>query len=114
MKQTISNVYQFRDAFRAIRPDNFSYTGLAALWDYLESFEDDTGEELEFDAVGFCCDFSEESPEDIARYYSDDISRFCDSECNGDVVQAVQEYLEYNGAFVGFGDDGTIVYRNNF
>ena len=109
MKQTISNVYQFRDAFREIRPTNFSYTGLAVIWEYLEQYEEDTGEELEFDPIGFCCDFSEESPEDIAQSYGVEME-----EGESTIEEAVRAYLEDNGAFAGFGDNGTIVYRNNF
>ena len=58
MKQTI-NQYNFTEAFRKIRPNNFSYEGLKALYDYLEGYEEDTGEELELDVIAFCCDFTE-------------------------------------------------------
>lgn len=58
MKQTI-NFSQFTDAFREIRPDNFSYDGLRALYDWFESLADDTGVELELDVIAICCDFSE-------------------------------------------------------
>ena len=41
-------------------PENgFSYAGALALCDYLEELEDSTGEEIEFDAVGIRCDWSE-------------------------------------------------------
>ncbi len=49
----------FYDAFQAIRPDNFSRAGLVALFDYLEDYEYNTGEELTFDVISLCCDFSE-------------------------------------------------------
>ncbi len=59
MKQTI-NVNDFRDAFTEYgRNDNFSYDGLRALFDYLEDYEEDTGEEMELDVVALCCDFTE-------------------------------------------------------
>ena len=58
MKQTI-NQYDFTEAFRKIRPDNFSYEGLIALYDYLESLESDIGEEFELDVIAFCCEYSE-------------------------------------------------------
>jgi hypothetical protein len=35
--------YDFKDAFDDIRPDNFSYEGLEALFDYLQMLEDDIG-----------------------------------------------------------------------
>tara|TARA_R100001530_G_C4275537_1_gene144171 strand:+ start:133 stop:450 length:318 start_codon:yes stop_codon:yes gene_type:complete len=49
----------FRDMFQAIRPDNFTRAGLVALFDHLENLEDDTGEQVEFDVIGLCCDFTE-------------------------------------------------------
>ena len=58
MKQTI-NEFDFKNEFKKIRPDNFSYDGLTALYDYLIQFEEDTGEELEFDPIAYCCEFSE-------------------------------------------------------
>jgi hypothetical protein len=70
MKQTI-NIHQFRNAFaRAGREDNFSYEGQEALFDWLETYEEDTGEEIELDVIALCCDFTEFSnPEDAANYY---------------------------------------------
>ena len=71
MKQTI-NEYQFRDAFMAIRPDNFSYEGLTALYGYLEQYENDTGTEMELDVIAICCDFAESTPSEIRQNYSID------------------------------------------
>ena len=39
--------------------DNFSYEGRKALFDYLEELEDDTGDKIEFDPIGLCCEYSE-------------------------------------------------------
>lgn len=58
MKTTVTE-YTFRRAFEEIRPDNFSYAGLGALFDYIEDIERDLGEELELDVIAICCDFSE-------------------------------------------------------
>lgn len=58
MKQTIT-LYDFRAAFKALRPENFSYDGLEVLFEYLESIEEGTGEEIELDVIALCCDFSE-------------------------------------------------------
>lgn len=73
MKQTI-NFYDFQKAFQDLRPNNFSYQGLRALFEYLEELEESTGEEIEFDIIALCCDFTEyESVEEYARDYSDDL-----------------------------------------
>jgi hypothetical protein len=71
MKQTIGQ-YQFHDAFESIRPGNFSHEGLDALFNFLESLEDDTGEEMELDVIAICCDFSEMTLKEINQDYSRD------------------------------------------
>ena len=59
MKQTI-NFYNFSDAFRkAGRADQFSYKGQRALFDYLEEYEESTGEEIELDVIALCCEYVE-------------------------------------------------------
>jgi hypothetical protein len=59
MKQTVTS-YQFVDSFRAAgRESQFTRTALLALFDYLESYEDDCGVELELDPVGICCEWAE-------------------------------------------------------
>ena len=69
MKQTM-NEFDFKNEFKKIRPDNFSYDGLTALYDYLIQYEEDTGEELEFDPVAYCCEFSEYNNfDDVKKNY---------------------------------------------
>lgn len=58
MKQMIG-FSQFCDGFSGSYKDNFSYQGKRALYDYLERLEEDMGEEIEFDPIGLCCDYSE-------------------------------------------------------
>ena len=49
--------HDFINAFDAIRPDNFNYAGLCALFYYLEQYEEDAGEQVELDVIALCCDF---------------------------------------------------------
>jgi len=80
MKQSV-NLYTFRRAFETLRPDNFSYAGQAALFDYLEEYEESTGEELELDVIALCCDFSEyENLEAFQKAYSKDYETIEDIE----------------------------------
>ena len=59
MKKTI-NIYDFRDAFhKAGRGNQFTYDGLTALFEYLEDYEEGTGEEIELDVIALCCEFTE-------------------------------------------------------
>ena len=50
----------FADAFRRMgRENQFSREALEALFNYLEEYEQDTGDDLELDVIGLCCDFTE-------------------------------------------------------
>jgi len=68
MKQSI-NVYQFREAFRSHERENFSYEALGYLFDWLEQYEADNGEEIEMDVIGLCCDFAEDNIDNIIDNY---------------------------------------------
>ena len=58
MKTTV-NFSQFHDAFVAARPDNFSYDGLKALFEWIEDLDDQCGTDTELDVIALCCEFSE-------------------------------------------------------
>ena len=58
MKESL-NSSQFCHRFKQIRPENFSWAALGAIFEYLEECEEDVGEELEFDPIAICCDYSE-------------------------------------------------------
>ena len=68
MKQTI-NFYQFRDAFKNLRPNNFSYEGLTVLWEYFEQYEESTSTEIELDVIAICCDYTESTIEEVLNNY---------------------------------------------
>ena len=107
MKQTV-DFYEFIHSFESIRPDNFSREGLSILWDYLESYEDESGIELELDVIAICCDFSEDHAENIARAYDIDLSGCIDED---EIFEEVKNYLENEGAMVGEVPGG-FVYRD--
>ena len=68
-------------AFKEIRPDNFSYSGLKALYNYLEDYECDTGEPVELDVIATCCDYTEyESLEAFQEEYCEDYQSIEDIE----------------------------------
>ena len=86
MKQNI-NEYQFRRAFETSRPNNFSYEGLKALFDYLEQYEEETGQELELDVIAICCDFTEyEDLKEFQGEYYDEVQ--------GDKYEDIEEIEE--------------------
>jgi len=57
--KTPVNKTDFINAFKKLRPNNFSYEGLDALYDHIENYEQDTDGEIELDVIAFCCDYSE-------------------------------------------------------
>ena len=59
MYKTIS-LFDFRQTFSVYgRRDNFSDSGLDALFNHFEQIEVDTGEQTELDVIAICCEFSE-------------------------------------------------------
>lgn len=90
----------FRRAFdNAGRGNQFSLAGLGVLFDYLEQYEQDTGEDIELDVIALCCDFSEDAAGDIFNTYS--IECYEDEPTQEDITDAVREYLEQNTSLCG-------------
>jgi hypothetical protein len=97
MKTTVAK-YDFERAFAdADRKGNFSYEGLAVLFDYLEELEEQTGEEIELDVIALCCEYTEDNPDDIITNYSIDVEGLDDDE----KIEAVRDYLIDNTQLVG-------------
>jgi hypothetical protein len=58
MKVTL-NQNEFVNRFRAVRPDQFSTEALRALFAYFEECEREGGDEVEFDALAICCEWTQ-------------------------------------------------------
>jgi hypothetical protein len=107
MKQTI-NFSQFVDAFHAYnRYDQFGYQALRVIFDYMEEYEDSTGEEVELDVIAICCDYTVDTWQSIASAYGIELD-LDDSE--EDQEQQVKDFLEVETIVLGQCDDG-IVYQ---
>ena len=110
MKTTISR-YDFERAFvDANRKENFSYEALGLLFDYFESYEEETGQEIELDVIAICCEYSEDTVADIARNYSIDLN---DADPEADDYedqcrQIVFDYLSDRTSVVGNTADGFV------
>ena len=73
--------------------NNFTYEGLKALYDYLESIEDDTSEPIEFDMVALCCGYTEfDDLEDIQAQYENIVDRD-DLECQTTVIDCENGHI---------------------
>lgn len=107
--QTLSKS-SFIDAFKqSSRKDQFSYEALEAIFDYLEEYSDSTGEPVELDIVGICCEWSEAHWSDIAREYSIDLNDFVDDEDDDERIQAVYGFISDNTTVIDLGE-GQFVY----
>ena len=72
MKQSVTR-FDFVDWFRGsdTYKNNFSYNGLNSLFDYFEQLEEDMENEIDFDPIALCCEFSEyENLNEIKENYS--------------------------------------------
>jgi len=58
MTLTEADFIELTNRFRTLK-DNFSYEGKKALFNYLEEYEEDTSDTIEFDYIALCCDYSE-------------------------------------------------------
>ena len=102
--QTLSKS-SFIDAFKqSSRKDQFSYSALEAIFDYLEEYSDSTGEPVELDIVAICCEWSEAHWSDIAREYSVDLNDFADDEDDDERIQAVYETISDQTTMLDLGD----------
>ena len=106
MIQTI-NVSDFRAAFHSMgRKDQFSYEGLGALFEYLEEVDP----EFELDVIALCCDYSEETIEQIAENYGLELPA---DETQEEHENAVRDYLEAHTSIVTRTTNG-FIYCSSF
>jgi hypothetical protein len=96
---TTVNIHDFREAFRTLRPENFSYDGLAALFDYLEELSEDMGEHIELDVISICCDWTEyESLEEYQAAHLAEGADMADIEYITTVI-----YIDGSDGFIALG-----------
>lgn len=109
MIQTL-RLSDFTNAFRnsESRKDQFSYEALELIFDYIEDYERDTGEQVEFDMIGICCEWAESTPSYILDYYDTGIDT--DGMSEDEINQAVYEYLQDETQVAGITSSGSIVY----
>ncbi len=113
MKETLSTLEVADRLFRDENA-NWTYAGAHALAEYLEEYEESTGEEMEFDRVAIRCDFTQwASLQEWAHdYFSnawqemgfDEIEEIDDKEFD----EKIREYIQDHGQLIEF-DGGIIV-----
>ena len=87
MKKSVSK-YEFIEKFKDMgRENNFSYEGRIALYNYLEDYEEQTGEEIELDIIAICCEYTEyENIEEFNDNYGKDCESIEDIEYYTQVI----------------------------
>ena len=86
----------FIDTFRYSHTykNNFSYDALIALFDYLVDLEQDTGEQINFDMIGLCCEYSEYSNvEEFITDYQDSPELHEDLDYS-EIISVLREHTE--------------------
>ena len=86
MKQTITESY-FVDEIVKDEYNSISVQGARALFDYLEEYERDSGQDIEFDLVAIRCDFSEYENLDAVLDDYDNIKTLEDLQDNTTVIE---------------------------
>ena len=113
---TIDNGYQLEQLFRECgRENHFTYEGFNALYDYLNKYSDEVGEDFKVDVIAICCDFTEYSDweelyDNYSYSYNNESKTFEELEEDGELndfkewVQdrtTVIEAKDYKGSLVG-------------
>jgi|DEB0MinimDraft_6_1074348.scaffolds.fasta_scaffold07398_6 hypothetical protein len=112
MKNTLST-YDVATALFKDKHANWSLGGALALAEYLEEYEESTGEELELDVIALRCDFSEyKSLKDWQVEFTDGNSdldqSLAEAKNDDERDDLVIEYIEERGTLLRF-DGGIIV-----
>ena len=87
--------------------DNFSYEGKKALFEYLQEYEQSTEEQIEFDYIALCCDYSEyETEQDLLQeYQSSSLDNLRD---NTEII----EFRKYNIKKMKYNDYKSYIIRD--
>ena len=102
---------RFAEEFKKIRKDDFTWDGLRALYEHLDDLSKDTGEDIEFCPVSFCCEFSEYNLQEFNEDYNEEyatidelqekeecvITRFICRDCTSGEWIEEEKVLDHNG-----------------
>jgi len=112
MIQTI-NRYDFRHAFfRMDRGNQFSYEALTMLFDWLEQYEEDTGEQVELDVIALCCDYTEAHLCDIIGDYQTDIcDHLAEDASEEEQIEYIRNWLNDHTLLIGEPSEGVFLFQ---
>lgn len=108
MKITVTES-MFCEQFKRIRPDNFSRAALEALFAYFDEMESAQGEEMEFDVIAICCDWTEyDSALEAAEAYGFEPKASEDERADMSEREAL-EFLQDNTTVLDLSVNGVVV-----
>ena len=95
MYRTI-NEYEFRQAFKDMDRDYYSYDGYEALYEFLDEICSSDEKGFELDVIGICCDFTEyDDLKEFQKEYGDE-----EYECIEDIEEQTMVLRLDNGGFI--------------
>ena len=93
MKITLTEQH-FLDRFRVIRPNQFSYEGLQALFGWYEQLAEESDTEFEFDPIGISCEWTEyDNLKQFQSDYSKDYTCIEDISNETHVIETEHSFL---------------------
>jgi len=104
MKTTVNRYGFVRAIDTCGRKDQFTTSALLALFEYLESFEHDTGTEIELDPIGICCEWAE-YPSALKAANDFGFKEVCgnDTDCEPEALDWLRNHtqvVEFDGGIV--------------
>ena len=97
----------FINAFeQSSRKDQFSSEALEAIFNYLDTISEETGQDIELDIVAICCEWAEMTWQEVAMSYDIDLAH-CDDD--DERIGEVEDYLSRNTQFCEL-SDGNFVF----
>ena len=101
---TIDTACELQAEFnRYDRSENFTPAGIRVLFDHLEELSEGSGEDIKLDIIALCCEYSEDTFEDIAANYRIDLTDRAGEtiEDEEEIKRIVLEYLNENTVVCG-------------
>ena len=101
--------YSFVRAFEeSSRKDQFSHEALEAIFEYLEDYSEQAdSNNIEFDIVGICCEWSEMTWQEVAVSYDVDLSQCTDDD---ERIGEVESFLCDNTQSMALPDGESFVF----
>jgi hypothetical protein len=109
MKQTINRT-QFIEQMQSILPDNFSREALGEMFFYFDEMGEEN--EMEFDPIAICCDFSQCSLDEFKDSFPAIEGIMIDEGLT--LEDSIKDYIENNGFWFAFVEGGQEIVFENF